>query len=146
MNRRNFLKIAGGGIAALASATLGKMVVHKIFSRKRQQWIRAGAVSQFVPGKPEKATLQETARGGRNTFSAWVIKKNEHEIIAFDPLCTHIECEYEWKNEKKQFFCPCHDGWFDMEGNVLAGPPPRALYRYETKVENGTLYILMDTA
>jgi Rieske Fe-S protein len=31
---------------------------------------------------------------------------------------------------------------FDKDGQVISGPPPRPLDRYEAKVEDGQLYIL----
>lgn len=37
-----------------------------------------------------------------------------------------------------------HDGIFDKQGNVVSGPPPRPLDRYETRVENDQLLILVD--
>ena len=39
------------------------------------------------------------------------------------------------------FGCPCHGGQYDAEGNRTAGPPVRALDRYEFKVENGRLLL-----
>jgi menaquinol-cytochrome c reductase iron-sulfur subunit len=39
------------------------------------------------------------------------------------------------------FGCPCHGGQYDAEGNRTAGPPVRALDRYEFKVRNGRLLL-----
>ncbi len=39
------------------------------------------------------------------------------------------------------FGCPCHGGQYDAEGNRTAGPPVRALDRYEFKVKNGRLFL-----
>jgi menaquinol-cytochrome c reductase iron-sulfur subunit len=39
------------------------------------------------------------------------------------------------------FGCPCHGGQYDAEGNRTAGPPVRALDRYEFKVKNGRLLL-----
>jgi menaquinol-cytochrome c reductase iron-sulfur subunit len=39
------------------------------------------------------------------------------------------------------FGCPCHGGQYDAEGNRTAGPPVRALDRYEFKVANGRLLL-----
>jgi menaquinol-cytochrome c reductase iron-sulfur subunit len=39
------------------------------------------------------------------------------------------------------FGCPCHGGQYDPEGNRTAGPPVRALDRYDYKVENGRLVL-----
>jgi len=40
------------------------------------------------------------------------------------------------------FGCPCHGGQYDTEGNRTAGPPVRALDRYEYKIDNGRLVLL----
>ena len=37
------------------------------------------------------------------------------------------------------FGCPCHGGQYDPEGNRTAGPPVRALDRYEFEVVDGRL-------
>jgi len=42
------------------------------------------------------------------------------------------------------FSCPCHGGSYDTEGNRIAGPPVRALDRYDFAVRNGNL-VLLDT-
>jgi Rieske Fe-S protein len=39
------------------------------------------------------------------------------------------------------FGCPCHGGQYDPEGNRTAGPPVRALDRYEYAVKDGRLIL-----
>jgi Rieske Fe-S protein len=39
------------------------------------------------------------------------------------------------------FGCPCHGGQYDAEGNRTAGPPVRALDRYEFSVKDGRLVL-----
>jgi Rieske Fe-S protein len=39
------------------------------------------------------------------------------------------------------FGCPCHGGQYDPEGNVTAGPPVRALDRYDYSVRDGRLIL-----
>ena len=39
------------------------------------------------------------------------------------------------------FGCPCHGGQYDTEGNRTAGPPVRALDRYEFVIRNGHLVL-----
>ncbi|MGH3113252.1 MAG: ubiquinol-cytochrome c reductase iron-sulfur subunit [Gaiellaceae bacterium] len=39
------------------------------------------------------------------------------------------------------FGCPCHGGAYDIEGNRTAGPPVRALDRYEDSILNGSLVL-----
>ncbi len=38
--------------------------------------------------------------------------------------------------------CPCHGGQYDIEGNRTAGPPVRALDRYDFEIDNGRLILL----
>jgi Rieske Fe-S protein len=40
------------------------------------------------------------------------------------------------------FGCPCHGGQYDIEGNRTAGPPVRALDRYEFAIRDGRLILL----
>jgi quinol---cytochrome c reductase iron-sulfur subunit, bacillus type len=39
------------------------------------------------------------------------------------------------------FSCPCHGGAYNQEGNRTAGPPVRALDRYEYSIRNGNLWL-----
>lgn len=57
-------------------------------------------------------------------------------------VCTHLGCHVRWIADKNKFFCPCHNGVFDKYGNVVSGPPPRPLDRYEVKARDAQLYIL----
>jgi Rieske Fe-S protein len=38
--------------------------------------------------------------------------------------------------------CPCHGGSYDTEGNRVAGPPVRALDRYDYLIDKGSLVLL----
>jgi Rieske Fe-S protein len=40
------------------------------------------------------------------------------------------------------FGCPCHGGQYDTEGNRTAGPPVRALDRYQYEIDNGRIVLL----
>jgi Rieske Fe-S protein len=40
------------------------------------------------------------------------------------------------------FGCPCHGGQYDTEGNRTAGPPVRALDRFDYEIKNGRLVLL----
>jgi len=49
------------------------------------------------------------------------------EIRARSLWCTHFGCRVRWVEQHGLYHCPCHDGIFDAEGNVVSGPPPRPL-------------------
>ncbi len=66
------------------------------------------------------------------------------DFIALSSVCPHLGCQVHWESQNNRFFCPCHNGAFDPEGNPIAGPPKdanQALSRYQLHVENGLLFI-----
>ena len=63
-------------------------------------------------------------------------------VVVFNSRCTHLGCTVHWDEAKKLFLCACHGGTFYPDGRVKAGPPPRPLDRYHTKVEDGQLFVL----
>jgi Rieske Fe-S protein len=60
---------------------------------------------------------------------ALLLRTPEGELRAFDAVCTHLECTVQYKTDTGQIWCACHDGLYDLAGNVVSGPPPRALER-----------------
>ena len=59
--------------------------------------------------------------------------------------CAHLGCPVRWKviGGTGEFLCPCHGGIYDINGDYVAGPPPRGMYQYtETQIrDNGILYV-----
>ena len=59
-----------------------------------------------------------------------VVRTADGEIRAFSAVCTHLDCTVQYKADTSQLWCACHNGIYDLGGNVIAGPPPRALERF----------------
>lgn len=57
-------------------------------------------------------------------------------FLALSRRCTHLGCTVPWDAEKKQFACPCHASVFDIRGEVIQSPAPRALDRFSVSIEN----------
>lgn len=53
------------------------------------------------------------------------------DVRAFNAVCTHVQCTVEYRPERKDIFCNCHDGVYDLNGKNIAGPPPRPLEMYQ---------------
>ena len=45
-------------------------------------------------------------------------------------MCTHLDCTVQFKPDTSQLWCACHNGTYDLGGNVVSGPPPRALEKF----------------
>ena len=48
-------------------------------------------------------------------------------MIAYNTVCPHLGCFVDYRKDEQDFFCPCHDSNFDLEGNLLKGVSPRAM-------------------
>jgi Rieske Fe-S protein len=38
-------------------------------------------------------------------------------------------------------YCPCHNGRFDMNGRVVAGPPPAPLEVYSVEIVGDDIFV-----
>lgn len=56
-------------------------------------------------------------------------------------LCTHQGCEVAWVPEESLYRCPCHEGRFDAEGRVAAGPPTGPLPSVAAVVRGGDVVV-----
>jgi Rieske Fe-S protein len=114
-------------------------------SRKDSGFVDAGDISQLTPDSPVEMSFQDTRVDGWRVVTekktAWVVKTPDNKIIAFGPQCTHLACAYHWDAGVKQFACPCHNSFFSLQGQVLAGPAPRPLDRYVTRIQNNRLQV-----
>lgn len=151
VSRRDFMKLAIsaiGGVIGLAYAipAIGYIVGPALKKDQGQGWIRLGSTGKVETSIPTLFKVKIQRQTGWITteeeVSVYVLTENVRDYIAMSNVCTHLGCRIRWITEQNKFFCPCHNGIFDKEGNVVSGPPPRPLDRYKVKVENDQLFIL----
>ena len=63
-----------------------------------------------------------------------VVRTADGEVRAFSAVCTHLDCTVQFKSDTSQLWCACHNGTYDLGGNVVSGPPPRGLERFVVNV------------
>jgi Rieske Fe-S protein len=61
---------------------------------------------------------------------AILVRTPEGQFRAFTAVCTHLDCTVQYRAETSQIWCACHNGLYDLSGNVVSGPPPRPLERF----------------
>ena len=149
LGRRNFMKVAIAAIGGLIGTAIGLPAIPYIMGpalqKESDSWIQLGSISKVELNIPTlfKKTL-ETQTGWINTeeeISVYVLTSNGQDYVVMSNVCTHLACRVRWIPEKDSFFCPCHNGVFAKDGTVVAGPPPRPLDRFESKVEDGVIFI-----
>ena len=149
-SRRTFLSAAIWAIGGLISAALGIPAIAYIIgpALKRstsQEWILLGSTVKVELGAPAlfKAKIERKTGWSVNEeeISAYARTDNVRDFVALSIICTHLGCGVRCVANKSNFFCPCHNGVYDKNGNVVSGPPPRPLDHYEVKIENNQLFI-----
>lgn len=150
VGRKGFLKTAIAAIGGIITAGLAipavAYIIGPAFQKEQaRDSIRLGATSKVELGEPTLFKVKVERETGWITneeeISVYVYTENGRDYIALSNVCTHLGCRVRWITEQDQFFCPCHNAVFDKDGNVVSGPPPRPLDRYEVTVENDQIYI-----
>jgi cytochrome b6-f complex iron-sulfur subunit len=102
-----------------------------------------------VQGEHFVCKRNEIPVGGTKTFVISgstipyvLIHLEDGQLRAYEQKCTHLSCAVFYKPGTGRIECPCHNGWFDaLTGEVLAGPPPRALPRLEVMLKGEDVYV-----
>jgi menaquinol-cytochrome c reductase iron-sulfur subunit len=157
-----------GGVVAVPA--LGFMVAPAFVGQKAKS-VDVGPLSDFPEGQYTITTfLRNPAEGEVTRRTAYVrnngIVDNVPNFTIISNRCAHLGCPVQpggpiFEDKKKTantgggeevtiipmlpaggFVCPCHGGAYDQEGNRVAGPPVRALDRYEFEVRDGHLILL----
>ena len=136
VERRDFMKFL---VLTSAAFTLGQISIGiQNWYRKRSGQLPmqriasvdelpvAGAVSFTYPDEDEPCLLVRVTAG---------------EFVAFNQKCTHLSCAVIPRPTEGSFYCPCHEGRFDLRTGVpTAGPPRRPLTRIVLDVKGRDIY------
>ena len=97
--------------------------------------------SQMVAGRDGDLKPNEGkvfAFGGQ---PALLIRDDEGGYRALSATCTHLNCTVQYRGDLKQIWCACHNGFYDLAGKNLSGPPPRPLDAYRVHVVDGEVVV-----
>lgn len=125
VDRRALLLSLGGGALTAALAGCSKRPALKPTQAlvPLSQVPKEGRTKILVAGRPVE--LRRTAQG----------------VVARSLLCSHFGCTVAWHEEKQAYLCPCHEGVYDAEGAVVAGPPPAGLAPVPVAVHGDDLVV-----
>ena len=131
IDRRTFLKTLGvaAGAVALSKTGVARADGRKVAIRLDKFEKLKTAGGSVVVNIKDKTVL--------------LVRDSATTVRAFDPTCTHEECTVAFDDKKKTLVCPCHGGTYDLEGKVLAGPPPRALTCYAATLDGERVVITL---
>jgi len=95
--------------------------------------VPAGKVGEFRPNSGK------IVRFGDNPVI--LIRVNQTEWRAFSAVCTHLSCIVQYEPERTRIWCACHNGVYNLHGQVVSGPPPRPLKPYSVHIRDDQVVI-----
>jgi len=155
VNRRDFVMVVTALIGSVIGAVIGLPAIGYLIApafqaKKSEAWIPLGPLANYPEGVPTLFSFVRSKVNGwdktANSYGIYVIRGPGDQVKAFSNICTHLICRVTWKDEDKEFHCPCHSGVFNVDGQVVSGPPPRPMDTYQVKVENGNISIFFQGA
>src|SRR5712692_3949562 len=97
--------------------------------------VAESAVNQVSAGKVADLKPNSARVFKFGSQPALLVHAANGEWRAFSAVCTHLNCTVQYKEQGRQIWCACHNGTFDLNGRVVAGPPPRPLEQYDVHVQ-----------
>ena len=155
-DRRDFIKGASCAIGAAIGAVpmaAGVRVVLDPLSRQATaeegaEFIRLADVSDLPEGEPMKFAIVEDKKDKWSRYkdvpvgAVYLLKTATQEesetsisVIAYNTVCPHLGCFVDYREKEQDFFCPCHDSNFDLNGKLVKGVSPRAMDTLEVDEE-----------
>jgi Rieske Fe-S protein len=137
ITRRRFLGLAAAFSAIATLVGVGIPVISFIWPPARRTQLRAGRIlvaklGDLPPGTGKKVVVSD---------KPVLVINVDNQVKAFSAICTHLQCIVFWNQEGQFIQCPCHDGRFDTNGQVISGPPPAPLSVLKVSVEGDDIYV-----
>jgi cytochrome b6-f complex iron-sulfur subunit len=136
--RRGFLVFIwmGLGLAALleliwVASTFLRPAAGRVRKNDLAELMTAGPVEAFPPG-----SVTAFPRG-----RFYLARLDDGGFLALSRRCPHLGCTLPWVEDKKRFVCPCHASAFDIRGEVVNSPAPRAMDQHRVVIENGVVRV-----
>ena len=134
-NRRSFLSRLWLGLGGLALAEYVWLGVE--FLRPRSSPAEEAGV--LVAGPVEQFDLDSVTAFPAGRF--YLTRLADGGFLAVSRECTHLGCTVPWMADEGRFVCPCHSSAYDIRGDVLNPPAPRALDIHPVRIENGIVKV-----
>lgn len=129
------------GFLGAAVASLGAAVLYPVIRYLSPPRIPEATTNRVLAGK-----VPELAQEGWKIFpfgseAGILIEKARGEYVALSATCTHLECTVQYEKSSKRVWCACHNGYYDLSGRNVAGPPPRPLTEYTVQVVGEDIFV-----
>ncbi|MCH8027686.1 MAG: Rieske (2Fe-2S) protein [candidate division Zixibacteria bacterium] len=135
--RRSFLSKALAAISLLFTG----FVLYPMLQFLKQPLAKGGTVNRVTAAKISEMTNDSAKIFRFGDSPAMLVRTPEGELKAFTAVCTHLDCTVQYVKGKRHILCACHNGKYDLNGQVLSGPPPRPLEEFKVFEEGEDIIV-----
>ena len=97
-------------------------------------------------GEPRKFSVLATRVDAWNRTpnvpvgAVYLQRIGDNKVRALNVVCPHAGCFVDYRATNNNYFCPCHNSSFALDGKILdpKSPSPRGLDELPVEVRNGT--------
>lgn len=145
MERRAFLKGFISWVSGiLGLSTIASSIIYSYPSREGEKMEIKYFPLIDLENAPQRGvkriSLTYTNKGRENETRVFLAALSEG-LTAFSAVCSHLGCIVDWDSRQGLFLCPCHGGKYDINGNVIGGPPPAPLTRLSVETRDGKVFV-----
>lgn len=157
-SRRKFIVVSTLGVSAACAifpiasgiTTILDPVKKSANNQAKVPWTKVAPLGNLSGnGKPAKfEVILSEVKDAWTTYKnvpagAVYLSRIGSEVTAFNLKCPHLGCAVDYRSKSDDYFCPCHNSTFGLDGSVSDedSPSPRGLDTMETKVEEGVVWI-----
>jgi Rieske Fe-S protein len=134
-----------GGIGVAAAAILGRAAIGPSLNLRPSRWVRAARLDELETNVPTPVTLRIIRQDGYleivDQQVVFLVRSDKGTVRGLSSSCAHLGCSVAFSREKQQFLCPCHNGVFNFDGTVAAGPAPRPLDALVVRVDRARVLV-----
>lgn len=92
-------------------------------------------------GTPAKFSVIADKEDAWNKFKnisvgAIYLLKEGGKVKALHTVCPHLGCFIDYRSSKNDFFCPCHNSNFKLDGSIVSGVSPRPMDPLKIEIRN----------
>ncbi len=137
-SRRSFLNKLWIGLGILAIGEIIAVVI-SFFRPGKAPEKAMGKETMIEAGPVEKFPCESVTAFVRGKF--YLARLADGGFLALSRKCTHLGCTVPWISGEGKFECPCHSSAFDIRGEVIRPPAPRALDLFPLFIENNVVKV-----
>jgi cytochrome b6-f complex iron-sulfur subunit len=138
VSRRSFLNTLWVVLGVLGLAEVVALVLGFFQPQKRGEK-ESDSAGIMEAGSVDKFPLNSVTAFVRGRF--YLARLEDGGFLALSRKCTHLGCTLPWSAKEMKFMCPCHASVYDIRGEVVKAPAPRALDLHPVFIENNIVKV-----